>query len=224
MLPVTASPATFNHVECSNSVLLGHQAFHAPSVPHVACLAAQAVYVATALNWQMVCGCIAASAPTPGTFDPVRYNQTYAAEFAKVKQQALPLAAGFKVGGDSLQWCVVVAAFEGSQCSKRPAKGPKVAGQWQRDTKAAVWACTWGVHQQFEQCKQHSMYRLITDAALDAVLPFCCVRSPCLMLMTTWACLHTGPATPQAHHSSATAASNSPCTHLHMSCPCLEST
>jgi hypothetical protein len=59
----------------------------------------QTVRVATALNWQMVCGCVAASDPLGGSFDPVRYNSSYAAEFAQVRQNALPLAASFKVGG-----------------------------------------------------------------------------------------------------------------------------
>jgi hypothetical protein len=59
--------------------------------------ALQSVRVATALNWQMVCGCVAASDPLGGTFDPVRYNSSYAAEFAQVRQQALPLAGAFKV-------------------------------------------------------------------------------------------------------------------------------
>jgi hypothetical protein len=57
----------------------------------------QSVKVATAINWQMVCGCVAATNPLSGSFDPVRYNSSYAAEFALVKQHALPLAAGFKV-------------------------------------------------------------------------------------------------------------------------------
>jgi hypothetical protein len=54
--------------------------------------------VATAINWQMVCGCVAASNPLSGSFDPVRYNNSYAGEFAQVKQDAMPFAAGFKVG------------------------------------------------------------------------------------------------------------------------------
>lgn len=62
------------------------------------CAVLQSVRVATALNWQMVCGCVAASDPLGGSFDPVRYNSTFAAEFAQVWQQALPLAKAFKVG------------------------------------------------------------------------------------------------------------------------------
>jgi hypothetical protein len=65
--------------------------------------ALQSVRVATALNWQMVCGCVAASDPLGGTFDPVRYNSSYAAEFAQVRQQALPLAGAFKVCGPRTQ-------------------------------------------------------------------------------------------------------------------------
>lgn len=57
----------------------------------------QSVKVATALNWQMVCGCVAASNPMAGTFDPVRYNNTYAAEFAAVKNDALSLTPSVKV-------------------------------------------------------------------------------------------------------------------------------
>ena len=62
--------------------------------------ALQSVKVATALNWQMVCGCVAASNPMSGTFDPIRYNNTYAAEFAGVKQHALKFLPDFKVSID----------------------------------------------------------------------------------------------------------------------------
>lgn len=72
-----------------------------PSLPPSPPLLAppQSVKVATALNWQMVCGCVAASNPTAATFDPVRYNNTYAAEFAAVRQEAMRFAGGFKVCG-----------------------------------------------------------------------------------------------------------------------------
>lgn len=57
----------------------------------------QDVKVATALNWQMFCGCIAATDPAPGAFDPLRYNASFASEFAQVKQYALPYVKQFKV-------------------------------------------------------------------------------------------------------------------------------
>ena len=56
--------------------------------------------VATALNWQMFCGCIAAANPEPGSFDPLRYNASFAREFAQVKQYALPYMKAFKVSPD----------------------------------------------------------------------------------------------------------------------------
>jgi hypothetical protein len=57
----------------------------------------QDVKVATALNWQMFCGCIAATNPEPGSFDPLRYNASFAKEFAQVKQYAMPYVKEFKV-------------------------------------------------------------------------------------------------------------------------------
>ena len=59
----------------------------------------QAVKVATALNWQMACGCIAAADPIPGSFDPLKYNKSYASEYDKVKQYTTPFVGPFKVGG-----------------------------------------------------------------------------------------------------------------------------
>jgi hypothetical protein len=38
-----------------------------------------------------------------GSFDPVRYNNSYAAEVALVKKDAMPFAAGFKVGAGCRQ-------------------------------------------------------------------------------------------------------------------------
>lgn len=61
-------------------------------------LSLQSAKVATALNWQMFCGCIAASSPAPGSFDPLRYNASFAGEFAKVKKDAMPYVKSFKVG------------------------------------------------------------------------------------------------------------------------------
>uniref|UniRef100_A0A383VY54 Glycoside hydrolase family 42 N-terminal domain-containing protein n=1 Tax=Tetradesmus obliquus TaxID=3088 RepID=A0A383VY54_TETOB len=55
------------------------------------------VKVATALNWQMFCGCIAAANPEPGSFDPLRYNASFAREFAQVKHYALPYVKSFKL-------------------------------------------------------------------------------------------------------------------------------
>jgi hypothetical protein len=57
----------------------------------------QDVKVATALNWQMFCGCVAAANPEPGSFDPLRYNASFAREFAQVKQYAMPYVKEFKV-------------------------------------------------------------------------------------------------------------------------------
>jgi hypothetical protein len=57
----------------------------------------QDVKVATALNWQMFCGCIAATNPEPGSFDPLLYNASFAKEFAQVKQYAMPYVKEFKV-------------------------------------------------------------------------------------------------------------------------------
>jgi hypothetical protein len=57
----------------------------------------QGVKVATALNWQMFCGCVAAANPEPGSFDPLRYNASFAREFAQVKQYAMPYVKEFKV-------------------------------------------------------------------------------------------------------------------------------
>jgi hypothetical protein len=57
----------------------------------------QDVKVATALNWQMFCGCVAATNPEPGSFDPLRYNASFAREFAQVKQYAMPYVKDFKV-------------------------------------------------------------------------------------------------------------------------------
>ncbi|KAI8467535.1 MAG: hypothetical protein J3K34DRAFT_34565 [Monoraphidium minutum] len=56
----------------------------------------QDVRVATALNWQMVCGCVAAADPTPGSFDPLAYNKSFAAEAKKIEQYTQPLAGAFK--------------------------------------------------------------------------------------------------------------------------------
>lgn len=98
----------------------------------------QSVKVATALNWQMVCGCVAASNPRSGSFDPVRYNNTYAAEFALVKQHAMPLAAGFKVMG---QVWVGGGGGGGGEEGKHVGGG---AGDKATDVallNAAVWLC-----------------------------------------------------------------------------------
>lgn len=46
----------------------------------------------------MFCGCIAASSPAPGSFDPLRYNASFAGEFQKVKKYAMPYVKIFKVG------------------------------------------------------------------------------------------------------------------------------
>lgn len=78
---------------CCSSLLCA--ACYPPSGVH--CL--QAVKVATALNWQTFCGCIAAAAPEPGSFDPLRYNASFAKEFDAVKQFALPYVKQFKVCG-----------------------------------------------------------------------------------------------------------------------------
>lgn len=69
-----------------------------PTFIHLLCLLwLQSVKVATALNWQMVCGCVSPENPMSGNFDPVRYNNSYATEFEAVRQNAMPFAAGFKV-------------------------------------------------------------------------------------------------------------------------------
>eukprot|EP00775_Hariotina_reticulata_P003580 gene3580-3846_t len=54
------------------------------------------VKVATALNWQMFCGCVAPSNIMPGAFDPINYNNSFARKFGEVKQYALPLVPDFK--------------------------------------------------------------------------------------------------------------------------------
>lgn len=56
----------------------------------------QDVKVATALNWQMFCGCVAAVSPVPGAFDPLIYNASFADAFESVKRYALPYAGKFK--------------------------------------------------------------------------------------------------------------------------------
>lgn len=56
------------------------------------------------MNWQMVCGCVAASNPMSGTFDPVRYNSSYAGEFEAVKQQAMRFVPSFKVREQGLRF------------------------------------------------------------------------------------------------------------------------
>eukprot|EP00878_Enallax_costatus_P029509 GHUV01032004.1.p1 GENE.GHUV01032004.1~~GHUV01032004.1.p1 ORF type:complete len:417 (+),score=79.95 GHUV01032004.1:157-1407(+) len=56
----------------------------------------KSVKVATALNWQMFCGCVAASSPVPGSFDPLRYNASFAREFTGVKKYAMPYVKNFK--------------------------------------------------------------------------------------------------------------------------------
>lgn len=61
------------------------------------CVLYQSVRVATALNWQMFCGCIAPSDIMPGSFDPINYNSSFAKKFEEVKQFALPFVTDFKV-------------------------------------------------------------------------------------------------------------------------------
>jgi hypothetical protein len=89
--------------------------------PFAPCSAAanllQDVKVATALNWQMFCGCVAATNPEPGSFDPLRYNASFAREFAQVKQYAMPYVKEFKVRTCVMPGDVKVQSWVCPQCA-----------------------------------------------------------------------------------------------------------